>query len=104
MSWNATRSVSLENLGKLSDAKIDFLGVVPAYDSSWTQYYTYVFKNGKWNQPFPEFSIWEGGDYIRRVMKAKSGRSGYVGIYSNDMSDTEGGCEPSYREVRLTIY
>ena len=103
LTWKATRGVVLENLGKISDSKIDFLGVVPEYDSSWTKYYTYAFSNCKWVQPISEFSIWEGdGDY-KRVKKAKSGSSGYVGIYFNNMNDPENGFEQSYKEVKLTL-
>ena len=101
LTFEATRGVMLENLGKLKDSKTDFLGVVPQYDSSWTQYYTYVFSNGKWKQPIDAFSFWEGNEDYKRVKKPKSGRPGYVGIYFNDMSDPENGFTPTYKEVKL---
>lgn len=103
LTWKATRGVVLKNLGKLSDSKIDFLGVVPQYDSTWTQYYTYVFSNGKWTQPLDSFSIWEGDEDYKRVKKAKSGLPGYVGIYSNDINDPENGFPQSYKEVRINF-
>ena len=101
LTWKATRGVLLENLGKISNSKIDLLGVVPEYDSSWSHFYTYGFSNGKLKQLLDSFSIWEGDEDYKRVRKAKSGRPGYVGIYFNDMSDPEKGFEQSYKEVKI---
>ena len=104
LSWNATRGVTLENLGKISDSKKDFLGVVPEFDSSWSQFYTYVFSNGKWKQPLEAFTIWEGDEDYKRVTKAKSGTPGYVGIYFNNMNDPENGFTTSYKEQKLILH
>lgn len=103
LTFEATRGVGIENLGTLSDSQIDFLGVIPAYDSSFTQYYTYVFSNGGWIKPIPEFSYWENDDDTKRVVKPKSGRYGYVGIYFNDLDDPDNGFKLTYKEVKLNL-
>lgn len=103
LTFEATRGIVLKNLGKLTDSKIDFLGVVPQFDSSWSGYYTYVFSNSKWVQPISEFTIWEGDEDYKRVKKPESGRPGYVGIYFNDMSDPENGFTQSYKEQKLNL-
>lgn len=103
LTFEATRGVGIENLGRLSDSQIDFLGVIPAYDSSFTQYYTYVFSNGRWIKPIPEFSYWENDDDTKRVVKPKSGRYGYVGIYFNDLDDPDNGFKLTYKEVKLNL-
>lgn len=103
LTFKATRGVFIENLGRLSDTQIDFLGVIPAYDSSFTQYYTYVFSNGGWIKPISEFSFWENDDDTKRVVKPKSGSPGYVGIYFNNLDDPDNGFRLTYKEVKLNF-
>lgn len=103
LTFEATRGVYIENLGRFSDSKIDFLGVIPAYDSAFTQYYTYAFSTGRWIKPIAEFSYWENDDDTKRVVKPKSGRPGYVGIYFNDLNDSDNGFRLTYKEVKLNL-
>lgn len=101
MSWNATRDVILINVGDLNNSNRDFLGVIPCYDSTWTAFETYGYKNGKWATAVPTFSVWTGNEDFNRVWK--SSRKGYVVISTNDMSDPDGGFENTTREVKLNF-
>lgn len=100
LAWDdATRGVTLVNLGDLNGTNRDFLGAIPLYDSTWTVFRTYAFKEGKWKSVVPEFVIWMGNEDINRVWK--SSRKGYVVISTNDMADTDNCFDNTTREVRL---
>lgn len=92
----ATRGFILLNLGKLDSTGRDFVGIVPSYDSTWTQFYTYVFRNGKWVQPIAPFSYWESSNYDGpRVIRGR--QKGRLGIFYDDMSDDD--FNYKYKEV-----
>lgn len=100
MSWSATRGVALVNLGDLNNSNRDFLGAVPFYDSNWTSYEVFGWKNGKWKPVIDSFSVWMGDEDMNRVWK--SDRKGYVEIKLHDMAaDPDNMFEPQYKTVKL---
>lgn len=101
LSWNATRDVILLNVGDLNNSNRDFLGAIPCYDSTWTEYKTYGFKNDKWKEAVPSFSVWIGNENIDRIWK--SSRKGFVIISYNDMSDPDNGFDNQTKEVKMTF-
>lgn len=102
LEWDATRGAMLLNLGKLDGDGRDYLGVIPAFDSSWCTFLTYVNRGrGKWHQPIKEFTVWLGDeDYVR---VRRSSRPGYVVIRANDSEsdDVDDHFIPVEHEVKL---
>ena len=106
MTWSDIMGVDLINLGRLGEGPADLLGVIPYAMSTWCGFYTYVFSGGKWRAALEPFTVWLGDeDSPFGVVKAKSGRNGFVGIYFNDMDaddeDMEEMFERQYKELKL---
>ena len=106
MTWDGLMGVDLINLGKLGDVSVDLLGVVPYAMSTWCDFNTYVFSDGKWKTAVEPFTVWFGDeDTPLGVVEAKSGRKGFVGVYFNDMDaddeDMDKIYERQYKEVKL---
>lgn len=57
LTWEAPRGVFLANVGDLNNSNRDFLGAIPLYDSNWTIYEVYGWKDGKWKSVLEPFSI-----------------------------------------------
>lgn len=103
LAWEATRGVILINLGRLTHRPQDFLGAMPDYDSNWESFFTYVYYNGRWKELISPFTIWEGNEDYYRVVRPRSGRKDYVGIYFNNMEDPDNGFENSYKELKVNL-
>ena len=98
--WRASRGVLLINLGDLNGSNRDFLGTIPLYDSTWTIYELYAFRDGRWKSMIEPFSVWMGDEDTNRVWK--SDRKGYVEIKCHEMSgDPDTMFDPNYRTVKL---
>lgn len=98
--------LAMEVLGKLGGVDRDLLQIIPYGEAGcWNLVETYVFKNGKWQSAVEPFDLWscdEENPY--GVVKAKSGRDGYVGIYYNDMdADEDEMYERQYKEERINF-
>lgn len=100
LTWGSSRGVLLINVGDLNGSNRDFLGCIPLYDSTWTSYELYAFRNGRWNSMLKPFGVWLGDEDTNRVWK--SDRKGYVEIKCHDMSgDPDDMFDPVYKTVKL---
>lgn len=106
MTWSGIMGVDLSNLGRLGEGAADLLGVIPYAISTWCEFNTYVFSGGKWRAALEPFTVWLGDEEAPLgVVKAKSGRKGFVGVYFNDMDaddeEMEKMFERKYKELQL---
>lgn len=106
LSWDNLMGVDLINIGKLAGSRRDLLGTIPYAMSTWCAYDTYIFADGKWKPALESFSVWLGDDESPvGVVKAKSGKPGYVGIYYNDMAadddEMEAMFQRQYKEAKV---
>lgn len=107
MTWDGIMGVLLSNLGKLGGSSVDLLGIIPYSMSTWCDFDTFIFVGRKWKPAIESFTVWLGDDSELGVVKAKSGRPGYVGIYYNDMEHPDDDMDNiyvrQYKEVKLNF-